>query len=195
MQANGIIWVEGPSDLIYIASWLNALDDALVRGRDYEIVWYGGSTFIHLNPQSNVEAKSFGNTDEDLTGLLSLFKLNPNWAFLVDSDTDIVRGHADPAMRKRQHTVNLQKDKFLKLCCEDARQTKVRRFLWRVDPHIEECIAKNKGLPPTDKINKAHKYQEAIKDKTSMEVKSELTPQALRQLERLIKTIHSWRNK
>ena len=48
LQTNSIIWVEGPSDRIYINFWLNEIDDSLVEGVHYSIMFYGGRLFSHL---------------------------------------------------------------------------------------------------------------------------------------------------
>jgi AAA domain, putative AbiEii toxin, Type IV TA system len=41
--ANFVIWVEGPSDRIYINHWIKRLDPTLVEGTDYAIIFYGGA--------------------------------------------------------------------------------------------------------------------------------------------------------
>ena len=49
---NGIIWVEGPSDKIYLQSWLDAFTrekESINWGVDCDIVWYGGSNLAHLD--------------------------------------------------------------------------------------------------------------------------------------------------
>src|ERR1017187_7950097 len=44
LQANGIIWVEGPSDCIYLNRWLDLFTEGrLQEGRDYQCAFYGGS--------------------------------------------------------------------------------------------------------------------------------------------------------
>ena len=47
LQANGIIWVEGPSDRIYIKNWLNKqYPDRFEEGKDYQFVYYGGRLLV-----------------------------------------------------------------------------------------------------------------------------------------------------
>ena len=44
LQANMIIWVEGPSDAIYVRKWISVMsNNALIAGKHYSFVYYGGS--------------------------------------------------------------------------------------------------------------------------------------------------------
>ena len=44
LQANGIIWVEGPSDRVYINKWIELFGGGKWReGRDYQCAFYGGA--------------------------------------------------------------------------------------------------------------------------------------------------------
>lgn len=84
LQANGIIWVEGPSDRIYISHWIELFSKEKFReGRDYQCAFYGGS----LLAQTQVA------TDEDaVKELVNLFTLNPNIAVVCDSDRTAATG-------------------------------------------------------------------------------------------------------
>ena len=75
LQANSVIWVEGPSDRIYLNHWLEAVAPELVEGLDYSIMFYGGRLLSHLTAQ-----------DEDVNEFISLRRLNRNMAILIDSD-------------------------------------------------------------------------------------------------------------
>ena len=47
-QANGIIWVEGPSDRIYINKWLEVFCNSKYQeGRDFQYLYYGGRLLSH----------------------------------------------------------------------------------------------------------------------------------------------------
>lgn len=48
LQSNGIIWVEGPSDRIYIKRWLTLFGSTFVEGIHYSIMFYGGALLAHL---------------------------------------------------------------------------------------------------------------------------------------------------
>lgn len=75
LQSNSIIWVEGPSDRIYLNHWLEAVAPDLVEGLDYSIMFYGGRLLAHLSAE-----------DEDIDEFISLRRLNRNMAILIDSD-------------------------------------------------------------------------------------------------------------
>lgn len=75
LQSNGIIWVEGPSDRLYINKWIELWsDNTLKEGKDYQCVFYGGKLLSHL---------SF---EEDINELVNLLKVNRNSIIMIDSD-------------------------------------------------------------------------------------------------------------
>jgi AAA15 family ATPase/GTPase len=76
MQSNYIIWVEGPSDRIYIKKWINEVDNALIEGVHYSILFYGGST---LNSFS---------LEETADDVISMLRINRKAAIIIDSDKD-----------------------------------------------------------------------------------------------------------
>lgn len=78
LQANGIIWVEGPSDRIYINKWISMLDKNLVEGRDYQCAFYGGSLLSHLDVGS--KRNEFNPKKVDL------LSINHNLYIICDSD-------------------------------------------------------------------------------------------------------------
>ncbi|HEY7874272.1 MAG TPA: AAA family ATPase [Actinomycetota bacterium] len=75
LQANAAIWVEGPSDRIYLRHWLSLLDPELVEGIHYSIMFYGGRLLNHLTA-----------TDPEVIEFISLRRLNRHIAILIDSD-------------------------------------------------------------------------------------------------------------
>ena len=49
LQANGIVWVEGPSDRIYLNRWIQLYAEGRLReGRDYQCAFYGGSLLARI---------------------------------------------------------------------------------------------------------------------------------------------------
>ena len=80
LQANGIIWVEGPSDRIYINKWISLWSNNKIKeGMDYQCVFYGGRLLSNITFNENEEK-------EDIEDLLKLFKVNKNVIVLIDSD-------------------------------------------------------------------------------------------------------------
>lgn len=89
MQSNAIIWVEGPSDRVYINKWINLSSKGkLVEGEHYQILFYGGRLLSHLT----------GN-DEELE-LINLFKANRHSIIVMDSDKKSKHGRIN-ATKKR----------------------------------------------------------------------------------------------
>ena len=77
-QANGIIWVEGPSDRIYIKRWLEVFGkDDINEGIDYQFAYYGGRLLAHYTSNEK-EAK--------MDGLINVLKTNRHVAIVIDSD-------------------------------------------------------------------------------------------------------------
>jgi len=75
LQSNALVWVEGPSDRIYVNHWIRAEDPALIEGVHYSIMFYGGRLLSHLSA-----------SDDDVDEFISLKKLNRNTFVLIDSD-------------------------------------------------------------------------------------------------------------
>lgn len=74
LQSNGIIWVEGPSDRIYIKRWLEVFtDNEYIEGEHYQFLYYGGRLLSH-----------YGINDEK--ELINIITTNRNAAIVMDSD-------------------------------------------------------------------------------------------------------------
>lgn len=84
-QSNCIIWVEGPSDRIYLIYWLHTYcnengHDVPVEGVHYTIMFYGGKLLSHLSAEE---------TDEDeVNRLIRLRKINRYMSIIMDSDKE-----------------------------------------------------------------------------------------------------------
>jgi len=78
LQSNCIIWVEGPSDRIYINSWIAAADGRdLVEGAHYVIMYYGGALL------SRATAVAEGDEGD---GRVLLRRIHQHFAVVADSD-------------------------------------------------------------------------------------------------------------
>ncbi|MEV5639388.1 AAA family ATPase [Streptomyces flaveolus] len=75
LQTNAVIWVEGPSDRIYLKHWIEQYDPDSVEGIHYSIMFYGGGLLNHLT-----------STDEEVTDFIRLRRLNRHLAIIIDSD-------------------------------------------------------------------------------------------------------------
>lgn len=75
LQANCVIWVEGPSDRIYIRRWLELLEPDLTEDIDFTIMFYGGKLLAHLSASEHA-----------LTDFINLRRLNRASFVIIDSD-------------------------------------------------------------------------------------------------------------
>lgn len=95
IQSNAVIWVEGPSDRIYLNHWLGILQESvpeverMVEGIHYSIMFYGGRLLKHLTA-NEPEVKEF----------ISLRRLARHSAILIDSDMKASADRID-ATKKR----------------------------------------------------------------------------------------------
>ncbi|MBI3370033.1 MAG: AAA family ATPase [Burkholderiales bacterium] len=84
VQANCIVWVEGPSDRVYVNAWIQAVASDLIEGDHYSVMFYGGKLLSHLEV-----------SDEAVSEFIELQRLNRRVAILMDSDksasTEVVR--------------------------------------------------------------------------------------------------------
>jgi putative ATP-dependent endonuclease of the OLD family len=82
LQANGLIWVEGPSDRTYINKWIELSSTGkLKEGIHYQIVFYGGRLLSHLT------------AEPERDDLVNIFSVNRNAIVVMDSDK---KSHGDP---------------------------------------------------------------------------------------------------
>ncbi|WP_065335544.1 AAA family ATPase [Tritonibacter mobilis] len=89
LQSNVIIWVEGPSDRIYLKHWLKAFDDRFTEGVHYTIMFYGGGLISHLSVEDN-----------SIDKFIKLQNLNRNMAIVFDSDKNKSRAQLKPATKR-----------------------------------------------------------------------------------------------
>ncbi len=74
LQSNGVIWVEGPSDRIYIKKWLELFTlNEYEEGKHYQFLYYGGKLLAQYSAK-------------EVTDLISIITTNRNAAIVIDSD-------------------------------------------------------------------------------------------------------------
>jgi hypothetical protein len=76
-QANAVIWVEGPSDVIYLRRWLALKATKFIEGIDYTFAMFGGALLHHTQW-----------SDEDAEKLVTLLRIHPNSFLVADSDRE-----------------------------------------------------------------------------------------------------------
>jgi hypothetical protein len=75
LQSNAVIWVEGPSDRIYLLEWLRQKAPDLREGYQFSVMFYGGRLLSSLSA-----------SEEDVKEFIHLRRLNRNFAVIMDSD-------------------------------------------------------------------------------------------------------------
>ena len=97
LQANGLIWVEGPSDRIYLNRWIELYSDGRLReGRDYQCVFYGGALLAQVQFASPEDEAKFAN----------LFQINHNLIVVCDSDREAKTDDLKPRVKRIREEVN-----------------------------------------------------------------------------------------
>lgn len=91
LQTNSIIWVEGPSDRIYLNWWLSKKAPNLLEGVHFSIMFYGGQLSHHITG---------GDETELLEDFISLSRMNRNSAILMDSDRSSLRALLKPNTKR-----------------------------------------------------------------------------------------------
>lgn len=102
LQANAVVWVEGPSDRIYLNRWMELLAPDLKEGIDYTVMFYGGRLLSHLSVERKVDEEEAGR-------VIQLLRINQRSAIVMDSD----RGGS-------KDTVNATKERIAKECAENG---------------------------------------------------------------------------
>ncbi|MGE7687087.1 ATP-dependent nuclease [Peribacillus simplex] len=106
MQSNLVIWVEGPSDRIYINKWIDLLTAEKGRryeeGKHYSFLMYGGSLLGHYGVfdkgnKNNENDENDGIRDEEEQELVDIFSTSRYAVVVIDRD----REDQDSPLKKR----------------------------------------------------------------------------------------------
>lgn len=92
MQANGIVWLEGPSDRIYFNKWIDLISDGKIKEhKDYECAFFGGSILKHYeaNPEPSDNA-------------VNILKVNRNAILVCDGDKTSEKNELKARVKKIQ---------------------------------------------------------------------------------------------
>ena len=83
LQANGVIWVEGPSDRIYLNKWIELASDGKIReGANYSFLYYGGKVLSHFEAMPA----------DEISNKIKMLLINRNVAVVMDSDRRLSAG-------------------------------------------------------------------------------------------------------
>lgn len=108
VQSNSVVWVEGPSDRIYLNHWISAIDPTLIETVHYSILFYGGKVLANFS----------GEHDPDTDDLVSMAAANRHSAIVMDRDT----GHEAGEINKTKQRVRDEIEKAGGICwlCQSA---------------------------------------------------------------------------
>uniref|UniRef100_A0A0C1NGJ5 ATPase AAA-type core domain-containing protein n=1 Tax=Tolypothrix bouteillei VB521301 TaxID=1479485 RepID=A0A0C1NGJ5_9CYAN len=191
--ANGIIWVEGSADVIYIQKWLDmyAKENNLIefkQGFDYEFCMYGGALLKFL----------YGSNGDKLNkaNLINIIRINTRKFLITDSDRQVLEAEDKSTFEEAKKLMQqcLGEDNFW---CDPQVRT------------IEEYAVENKGKGM--KGNKTWQYHpncryDASVDKTERAFKRvqlwekenvklrNFKPSLLTNISRLYEEIRKWNN-
>lgn len=93
LQANSVIWVEGPSDRVYLNYWITSLAPEFIEGVHYSIMFYGGRLASHL---------TYEDTKTEVDDFISLRRLNRRGVIIIDSDRAKSRAHINSTKQRLQ---------------------------------------------------------------------------------------------
>lgn len=98
LQANSVIWVEGPSDRIYLNWWIRVISPEFIEGIHYSVMFYGGRLASHL---------SNALTDTEIDDFISLRRLNRRGVIVMDSDKDKAHARINSTKQRLQSEFNV----------------------------------------------------------------------------------------
>ena len=197
LQSNCVIWVEGPSDRIYIRRWLELVSPDLREGPDFLFMYYSGLVQLHID----AEAAS----DEVVVNVL---QLNQNAILVMDSDCKSQTEELAPSKRALKERVeatgglgwvtdgreieNYIPASVLKRTCKALRGEEVAVDL---ELHAEFEAALNqalnmKNLKPIDYSNNKLSYSRKFAELCSLE---ELSGDLKEQIGALASKIRDWK--
>ena len=143
LQANGVIWLEGPSDRIYFNRFIELFSGGELReGRDYQCAFYGGS---------NLANSTFSAPEESDDTFANLLRLNNNVAIVCDGDRTAASGRGS---RPKKRVLRIKKE---------VKSIIPRPFLWITEAkEIENYIPgsvwaavyKIKNVPDPEKFDR-----------------------------------------
>lgn len=118
LQANGLLWVEGPSDRIYINKFIDIFGEGELReGVHFQYAYFGGSLLKHLD---------MSLPEHDVNEALNVMRINKNAVLICDGD--------------KRHPGDPLKARVIK-AMEDLRST--GGYSWVTEcREIENCIPK-----------------------------------------------------
>jgi drug/metabolite transporter superfamily protein YnfA len=151
VQTNCAIWVEGPSDHIYLNYWIRETAPDLAEGLHYKIMHYGGKLLSHVS----------GAGDEIAIGgsLVHLPYLNRHSAIVIDSDRDS-KGQRINTTKQRIRKEFIDRNGFVWITAG----REIENYI--ADAILDQAIAKvHPGVRRTDSGDRYGKPLQITKDR------------------------------
>jgi hypothetical protein len=148
LQANSVLWVEGPSDRIYLNAWLRLVAPELREGIHYSIMFYGGRLLSHVTMERELA--------QDTGDLVKLLRINQHSAILIDSDKG---SEAD--------AINITKQRIRDECetsgvaCWISAGREIENYI--PASAIGKVYAEITGTPPTLTFGRFDRLEECLK--------------------------------
>lgn len=112
LQTNCVIWVEGPSDRLYLRRWINEVAEQqqreLLEGADYAFVFYGGKVLSHFG---------FEEDEEGLRDLIPMLTISRYSAVVMDRDRPPTTPEVALSVAKMKIRDEAEKDPAHRLAC------------------------------------------------------------------------------
>ncbi|QEL15491.1 ATP-dependent nuclease [Limnoglobus roseus] len=199
LQTNGVIWVEGPSDRIYLLKWLKLVDDQLIENLHFSFAFLGGSSIKHFG-FDDVPPSDADNADgERVASLIEIIRINPNHHVVIDRDEDEgvppTKAATREAMRqlgdKVWLTAGREVENYVPVgCIQEAlggRYARLESLTFGASEHIGACLHRDTSFPKTyDKVSCAREFT------AKMNVNSLLILDLRAQIDRLAERIRGW---
>jgi len=194
IQSNGIIWVEGPSDRVYIKKWLELKECDFKEGLHYSIMFYGGKLLANLSlEEENDVPESF----------VELVKVNKNAFVILDRDGENANADLNKTKKRIIREVG---DENTWVSQGREIENYLRNediILWLTEKELEPddfILGDDENLKEIPLTNGGSTKYNTQKAKNSREICQHLTIQSLDKLnlmdklDSLISKIESWNN-
>ncbi len=144
LQANGIIWVEGPSDRVFINQWLSLKRPDLEEGLHYSILFYGGRLLSNLSYSLELIDRN----------LIPLLKINRNAYVVIDKDGKKISDKLNATKERIKKEIGDNK-------CWITKGREIENYL--SESTIKQWLRKKTGLEIPFKYSPQEKIEDSIK--------------------------------
>lgn len=184
LQANTVIWVEGPSDVNYIKGWINLVstkyDLNLTEGGDYSFLIYGGSLGTHLSADGELS-----------TQLVNVLRICRRSVIVMDSDVSLDSSISDMDKFKQRLANECGKDPDHRLA-----------FFWtgreiehEIDKEIfDEIISEKFNISKTILAQTSRDGAERIPNLIANKIHPGLTEEAKKERKLFATRFHAFKN-